>query len=642
MKKTARSLLALLLCAALLFTSVFSAGALSSEGKPYGTAAQHLLDRVVDKALDFVAVLLTKGLFSAEGKTEDSRFPTAAEYAAADHAGFYRGTDGALTGDGWSLGYAGRSVIPVSWRRNAEGKPDPNGMCLDRKHYFGGYFINRASRIYDDERINLAVLSAGTDRNRNNVQDLVIYAALDNIGISNGTVRTIRLAVQNALAEKGVTPEDILTFQFTGTHAHTVGEALGMSPDLLLPAVLRNHFLPGRQTAVDPELLDTICAQTADAVCEAYDNMERGTLYYFETEDVNAYMRAHAVNAAADSEMIRDKTKSGAAQQNFFACWYFESESGEKTMLSNIGLHPTSVDRDSDRFCADAPYYIGQVMRDNGVNFVFMQGAQAAVGLGHLYTEEGLAWAKQQMLSYEDWVARYGETYAKKHYVGYADAVGLKKNDPSYVEEGEWEYFDLRAASYTAAHFLLDSVDRTNAVEPVVDIRMAETCIPLDYSVIYLAAVSNAFGYNTVRGVDSESGYGIMTEIGYLALGRDTVMLTMPGEVSPALMFGAVDGWDRDKFWQGSTSWTGENWAYDTIEAIAHKALGNDKRILALGLANDEVGYVLPDTDCAENFLTKTILDTDGSNEELMSASPEAGSALVKGYAAFFDGVSCN
>ena len=73
------------------------------------------------------------------------RYPTEAEFLAAEHPGFYAGTDGALTGDGWSLGYAGRSVIPAAWRCDADGNDDPNGMCFKKPHYFGGYFGSKVS-----------------------------------------------------------------------------------------------------------------------------------------------------------------------------------------------------------------------------------------------------------------------------------------------------------------------------------------------------------------------------------------------------------------------------------------------------------------------------------------------------------------
>ena len=176
MKKTSKRMISILLSAAILCSTVFGVSALSSEGEPYGTPTQQRVDRILDGVMDFLVGGATKLLLSADNfgfLAKSRRFPTVEEYTAAEHPGFYRGTDGALTGEGWSLGYAGRSVIPVYWRRNAQGEQDPNGMCLDRKHFFGGYLGSPVSHIYDDEQVNLAVLSAGTDRNHNGVQDIV-------------------------------------------------------------------------------------------------------------------------------------------------------------------------------------------------------------------------------------------------------------------------------------------------------------------------------------------------------------------------------------------------------------------------------------------------------------------------------------
>ena len=262
-------------------------------------------------------------------------------------------------------------------------------------------------------------------------------------------------------------------------------------------------------------------------------------------------------------------------------------------------------------------------MREEGYNFLFMQGAQAAIGMGGAFTAAGKAWAEAHTLTYEDWVARYGEKYAASHYNGNKD------------EDGEGEYFTMRAHGYDFAHLILDSVDRSAPVEPTMDVKMDEIPIPLDYSIMYIAAVSGVFGYNTVRMPETETGYGVMTEIGYVALGSDNVLLMLPGEVSPALVYGTRADYTGTASWQGENSWSGEEWPYRTIADAAKEALG-DRRVLSMGIANDELGYVMPDTDCAKNFLTKSFFDGRQNNEELMGASAEVGSALVKGFCAFF------
>ena len=636
-KKLRNRLTAVILAVIMLFAAVVPASAFSSGMNTGVSAFARNLDNVWDKVADCVINFVVKGLLSADPLgflVKSNAFPTAEQYREQEHEYFYEGTDGTVEGTGWKLGYASESVIPEKWRRNADGKADPNGMCLDKTYYFGGYFGSKVNNIYDDERVSLVVLSAGNDANGNGIEDIIIIAAIDNIGVSNGNVRDIREAVSTALQTKGLAKDDIVAFEFNSTHAHTTVEALGMSLGTVFTKALKNHFLLTKERSIEEDLYDAILEKTAAAAVAAYEKMEPGQLSYFETESVNDYMKANAITGDAAGnvgETVRDKLEYGANRQQFFACWYFEGASGEKTVLSNIGLHPTFAGRSSDRVCADVPHYIWKVMAEEGYNYVFIQGSQAAIGLSSNYTQAGYDYAAANTLSYEDWVARYGEKYASKRYYGNKD------------EDGEGEYFRIRATGYSLAHFLIDSIKTDNAVSPKYDIKMSEALIPLDYGIMYIAAHAGVFGYNTVRYKGSETGYGIMTEIGYMQLGDDVVMIMLPGEVSPALTFGTDPDFEGEAAWQGEKSYTGAEWDYLPIADYAKNALGADKRIIAMGIANDEIGYVVPDTDCAKNFLTKTLFGgmfggamSRGDNEELMESSRSAGSALVGAYADFF------
>lgn len=638
-KSAKKAIFAIILSAIMAFTALSPALAADEVMARAVPAFARTLDKVWDVMADCILNFAVKGLLSADPLgliVKSNSFPTVDEYKATEHEYFYEGTDGDVNGTGWKLGYESVSVIPDGWRRNADGKADPAGMCLNKSYYFGGYFGSKVNNIYDDERVNLVVLSAGADANGNGIEDVIIIAAIDNIGVANGNVRDIREAVSLALQqEKGLAPDDIVAFEFNSTHAHTVIEALGMSLSNVFTTAMKNHFLFSRDRSIEEDLYNTILSNTAAAAVSAYDRMEAGTLSYFETPDVNAYMKENALapEGGQVGDTVRDKLEYGANNQKFFACWYFESVSGEKTILANIGLHPTFAGRSSDRVCADVPHYIWKVMADEGYNFVFIQGSQAAIGLNGNYTQAGYEYAVANTLSYEDWVARYGEKYASKRYAGNKD------------ESGEAQYFNIRATGYSLAHFIIDSVDTSNVVDPVYNVKMSETLIPLDYGIMYVAAHSGVFGYNTVKDCSTETGYAIMTEIGYVQLGNEVVMLMLPGEVSPTLVYGTDEAFNGVAAWQGEYSFTGRDWEYDTLENYAKAALGQDKKVIAMGICNDEIGYVMPDTDCAENFLTKTLFGgafgdpiDRGDNEELMEASHNSASALVKGYAEFFSG----
>ncbi len=629
MKKTLKIIVALILTLSLVIAPATTAFA-ADNGSDYNTKFKfaHAIDKIFDTVLDVAIGGAMKALFSADTfgfLSKNRSFPTEEEYFSQKHDYFYEGTNGSLDGESWKLGYSQASVIPLSWRENAEGKQDDNGMCLNKTYWFGGYFTSTVDKIYDDETLNLCVLSAGTDKNANDIEDIVVFASLDNIGMSNGNVRKIRQAISDELVKAGIAADDIIAIEFNCTHAHSVIEALGMSLDSVFLTALKNHFLFTKDTAVKKELFNNICDKAAECALNAYKGMKDGSLYFYETENLDDFMAKNAVDAetGTDFAVARDKLEYGADCQKNFACWYFKADDGEKTVLANIGMHPTFAGRNSKRVCADYPYYFNLAMQSMGYNAVFVQGSQAAIGTNCHYTPEGEKWAQDNTLSKDEWVARYGQKYADKKY------------------SEEQDYFRMRAFGYSLAQAVTASISEENEVAPKLDIKMSEAVIPFDYSIMYVAGNSAVFGYNTIRCKGSETGYGLVTEIGYVQLGDDVVMLMLPGEVSPAITFGKADSYEGTDSWSGENSWSGDTWDYDTLENMAKAKFGNDKTIIAIGIANDEVGYVMPDSDTADNFLTKTIFADYGyqfgraDNEELMMASKHSGSALAGAYEKF-------
>ena len=617
MKKKLSKFLAVILSMAIVISPVTAYAESSREDV---AKRAKIVDCLLETVLDPVFNVIINSLMKAESIS--NRYPSAEEYFSEEQPYFYEGTDGKVTGNGWKMGYASSSVIPLSWRENASGKQDDNGMNLNKTYYFGGYFGSKVNKIYDDETVNLAVLSAGTDSNNNGVEDILIFAALDNIGMSNGNIRKVRKAVSEKLGECGVADDDIIAFNFSCTHAHTVVEALGMSLNTVFFRALINHFLFRRDTSVNRELLRAICENTASSAAKAYKSMEKGNLSFFETQTFTEYMDENGINKKPeDRQMAYDKLKYGADCQDTFTCWYFEGESGEKTVIANTGMHPTFAGRNSQRVCADYPYYLNKALQEKGYNSVFLQGSQAAVAVTGYYTQEGSDWAEKNTLSKDEWAERYGTKYADEHYSEEAD------------------YFELKATSYSLAQIVVDGISRKQDAAPSIEVKMQQAVIPLDYDIMYLGGISGVFGYNIIRTKGTETGYSLVTEIGYVNLGDNVTMLMLPGEVSPAITFGKSEKYTGEESWSGKTSWSGEEWDYKTLKEMAQEKFGPDTKVIASGLTNDEIGYVMPDTDCADNFLTKSLISDMGyhvgraNNEELMSASKEAGSSLVEAFA---------
>lgn len=598
MKKFSRKLLAVLLCM-MMILPVSGPAAMAEETTTAATttATMYFVEKLVGGI--FNVLLGSLGTFFTRIGLESYD-----EYMEKDHPYFYEGTDGEVSGDGWQLGFASASYIPTQWRRDANGNADPDGYCLNKSYYFGGYFSAKVKNIYDDQCINLAILSCGSDSNNNGVEDILVLASIDGIGFSNQDVLAVREASAAKLAEKGVAADDILGFNMIATHAHSVIDPQGMGLDII-GKLFASRLSIERKRSIEPELLENIIAKASDAAVEAYDNMESGELYFFETEEL--------LRNGEGIEMVDDKRDFGQNVQDKAGCFLFESNSGVKTFMVNLATHPTKADRGSERVCADFPYYVGLALKEMGYNLLYMQGAQGSVSLSFDNTPEGEAWATANALTYEDWVARYGKEYA----------------DENYAAEAE-NYFGIRAGSYSFAQYVVEASVNKEPVKASLDIAMSQIAIPLDYGILYLAGVSQLLGFNCVKYKNAKSGYAVMTEIGVISVGDSATLVTTPGETFPAIPYGIEEDYTDEKLWTGPTSWSGEDWQYKSLAEYVRIATGDEDRVvLAIGLCNDAIGYIIPDTDashmCVDWFY--------GSHyEELLTCSKYAGSALAQGF----------
>ena len=607
--KKAKQLFAVILSVILVFsfgTPVFAAS--ENAGKPYSPVVG-VVDKVLGAAHD-VLFGAAQGILQAVYRNFD--IPTYEEYLAAEHPQIYSGTDGAVTGRGWRGGFASDSIIPVEWRRDASGKADPNGMCLDKNHPTGGYQW-KLSKIYTDQLVNVMALSNRTDSNRNGVEDILLFVSVDGVGVAGGTVKKIRAAIEQSLSSAGVTKEDILGCNISATHCHTALDTQGMNmADMFL-----NGLKNGR--SLNETMENTIVAKASACAKAAYDKLEDGNLSFFETDPVNG---------------AEDKMDSGLLTKNTFSCFLFEGVSGEKTILANLGAHPVKYFNGHALF-ADYPYLMRVAMRDAGYNFLFAQSAQANINGPGIDVAEGSerdlaadAWVQTYALTKEDWIARYGKSYANRYY-----------EDSNKISEREFE--DEMHKAYLLSCHILDAIPTAKPVAATLDVRNAQTLVRLEYGLMSLACVTGLMGEETVRVPDAETKYGIVVETNYLAIGDDVVILTAPGELSPSLLFGSDPNYTGDSSWNGVTSWTGEEWGYDTLENIVRTATGDrDKAVLVFGITNDAMAYVYPDIDAPQALLSVALFYKEGSKHNradmvncmLMTMGTKSASQLMDGY----------
>ncbi|MBQ2842312.1 MAG: hypothetical protein IJE72_04700 [Clostridia bacterium] len=480
----------------------------------------------------------------------------------------------------WHLGFGKASMVPENLKDGS------------KEYYTGGYFTQKINGVYDDQGANAIAISDNSGRGT------VIMAAIDGIGVCNADVRTIRAEAEQKLKDKGV-ESDIIAININSTHCHTVIDTQGFGLEPLIKTVFQNlfSFLPfiEKTRSIDPEFYEYMIDGASDAIVEAYMNKEPGELFYFETKGIG---RSERNNNYMDDEYgyIFNKRYDMEGYQHVIACFKFVPDNAESapTVFANVGGHPTTINRETKLLSADYPNYIEYKMNAEGMNFMFIQGAQSpiSVNAGGVENEEIL-----------DEIAKEIE----------ADPVAK-------------DYEQAKKLGYEFARIILEAEENAKPVEPVLNVRMEETVIPLEYGLMELGAVSGLLGMTTVRDKSAPSGYSTVSEVGYLEIGKDIVMLTVPGELIPQLVYGNV----VDK----TQSYTGTDWEYEYTADI----IGEGKTVLVMGLCNDAIGYIVPDNDYAP-FIADSLWNTDMGEklfgkpqrhyEEMLSAGSKAGSTVI-------------
>ena len=576
MKKSVKKLIAVILSLTLLFAGTTVANAADAEA----SANNSTVVSVGNVLNGFLTIV-----FKMFGSLFPDNFITVEDYYAGESENFYEGTasflDAPAEDADWNLGFGKASIVPENL---ADGT---------KSYYTGGYFTQEVNGVFDDQGVNAVAM------NDNSGRGTVILASVDGVGVTNADVRTIRAEAERKLSEMGV-DSDIAAININSTHAHTVIDTQGFGLKNLLLGIANNiaaRFTPfveaGR--SIDEEFLGYLIDGASDAIVEAYVNMESGDLYYFETAGIG-YSERNQNYLDDEYGYIYNKRYNDEGYQHVIACFKFVPDNAESvpTVFSNLGGHPTTINRATKLLSADYPHYIEAKMNEAGMNFMFIQGAQSpiSVSASAVKTEEILSEIEAEIA---------------------ADAR---------VED----YEQAKKLGYEFARLIIEAQADATAVVPVLNVKMAEVTVPLEYGLLELGARSGLLGMTTVKDASSQSGYSIISEVGYMEIGTDIAVVTVPGELVPQLVYGNV----VDK----SEAYLGTDWELEYTADV----IGEDKTVLVMGLCNDAIGYIVPDNDYAP-FIVDTIWNSDigvqlfgtyhSHYEEMLSTGGNAGSTVI-------------
>lgn len=544
MKKT----LSFLMAAVMLFgITVVPAFASSDAEKSFGEKAGDLFAR----GLGGVVHGLTAGLNFL--MRENDSFLPEEEYS---YDNFYGGTaefaESAGKGAAWSLGKAEMSLLPENYE--------------DYSLYLGGFltggngFKNDLREILDDMRVRVVALSDGSGRGTS------VFATVDAIGVSNGDIRQIREMLSSFAREN-----DINAINIFSTHSHSCIDTQGLWTDIQhkWPKNFLHAFtgIGDSVQGTDEEYMRFFRSTVKEAIEKAVASMEKGTMTYAEKE-----IPGYFSNKNRDSASSKDNTLRRIA-------FYPENEKSTPTFIVNMSAHPDvaglAVKDDPVKghgLSGDYVYYMGETLNELGYDFMFFNGAICGIYIGRrdINTDRRV----EIPAGYGKEVAQitYAMTMTEKEII--ADEKLMSLNFTKEQTEGH-DGFVLWYENWQRSE--------EKELEPILNLRLKTVELEATNPIIKIAAKLGLANYQIKKTADKK--YFITTEIGYMEMGKELKFALVPGEFCNDLVSGGTS-------LTANVSVTGKDFEGNTLSRI----FGTDEMIV-LGLANDAIGYIVPDND---------------------------------------------
>ncbi len=388
---------------------------------------------------------------------------------------------------------------------------------------------------------------------------ITVFASLDAFGVSSSEVYKIRDMLADYCKEKNITSINI-----SSLHQHSCVDTLGLNGDIvaaLFLSPIRNILGIKNPSGLNDAFMENLYAKVIKSVEDAVESMKEGKLYY------------GAVDA---SEYIRDKRDPQVIDPNINRFRFVPNDGSKETWLVNAGIHCVGLGAGGTTVSGDYPYYMEKYINEKaGANFIMIQGAELAIS-----SEYG-----DKLIVDEQLVKDYDEGYARMA------AYGAKLGE------------------------LTCSITDSFEIEPILNYATKTYTCPVNNSILQLAAKGGLLTNTVVK--SGFMKYSIVTEVGYMELGKNIAVVISGGELAPEIAFGGATTKEE--------SWSGEEWSYAPINTKV-----GDRTLVVFGITNDQTGYMLTDNSW-RSFLVE--------NEEIVTAGPKAGSSFINAFYALLDEV---
>lgn len=269
------------------------------------------------------------------------------------------------------------------------------------------------------------------------------------------------------------------------------------------------------------------------------------------------------------SEYIYDKREPKVIDPELHRFRFVPDDEKENEIwICEGGLHAVGAGISTSKICGDFPYYLREnINKTTGADVVYVQGAELAIT------------GDYGSLSYDESVP----------------AANVKAMGNALAER-------------------LKSIENDVKLDPVLNIAHKNIYVKITNQILELAIREGLVNSTLTK---NGSGYTAVSEIGYMELGNKVGVMIVPGEISPELLWGGVI--EKEK------TWTGKSWDYPPFAETAKV-----EKLICFGLANDQIGYILPDNDIRSMFT---------ENEEINAGSTQSASTIAQAFAELIEKV---
>lgn len=529
----------------------------------------------------------------ADSLNDGPSFISASEY---DNTFFYKGNEkfrkNPAKNAHWSLGYAIVDLTPKDYE--------------EKDYYLGGYltpdngFNNRIQRIIDKMQCRIIAL----DDNSGNGTSL--FATIDCIGTGSSDIRMIRRRFADLIRYSH--PEaKIASVNIFSTHAHSCVDTQGLWTDTvstLLHNKKKNKKGKGTyRSGADSEFMNELTFKIAEGLLKAYEDMTDGTIT-LAVKDIGSDYFNNKNRKSATSIVTKitrlvftpyDKTKT-------------------PTVIATLGAHPdvaglpTSDGEGTGRdLCGEYIYYMGEIINKAGYNFMFFNGAICAIYMSCGKTNDGVNFTRRYERS-----VRFGKELGRIT-LSLTKSLDEIKADPLLYNEDEIEN-DVRVSEINHREYSLWCENwvpvKETVVKPLLNIRLKEVHLTVTNPLIQIVGKLNLVSYKVLR--EKDGTYTIVTEIGFMEIGKNLSIVLVPGEFCADLLTGGES-------LKAKGSFNNIDFPYPPLTEIFGREL------TAFGLANDAIGYIVPDNDY--------VLGEFGNHyHELIGLGEHTGSTIIKNF----------